>query len=282
MTDQLVRALVTIGFGALAGGVTNTIAIWMLFHPYEPPKLGRWRVRFLQGAVPKNQPRLAAAIGRTVGNRLLTPEDLQRTFTNVEFRQAFDQRLGALRGGDPGARARLGSRPHPRVPDDGDGVGPRGGGGAGAASPGRVPRLGALRGVHGPARRRAGGGRGRRAHRRRPHAGARRGAGGGGGRVARERRGERGLPPRGRGLPGARLAPAPGAGTHLRGDPAPRPGGRRGEGHRRLPAPGHRAPGQAPRGPARPRQARVHHPRPAPPLPAGPQASTSGWWPVWS
>jgi uncharacterized membrane protein YheB (UPF0754 family) len=93
VTDQLVRALVTIGVGALAGGITNTIAIWMLFHPYEPPKLFRWRVRFLQGAVPKNQPRLAAAIGRTVGNRLLTPEDLQRTFTNVEFRQAFDQRL---------------------------------------------------------------------------------------------------------------------------------------------------------------------------------------------
>ncbi len=93
MNDQLVRALVTIGVGALAGGVTNTIAIWMLFHPYVPPRIGRWRVRFLQGAVPKNQPRLAAAIGRTVGNRLLTPEDLQRTFTNVEFRQAFDQRL---------------------------------------------------------------------------------------------------------------------------------------------------------------------------------------------
>ena len=39
----------------------------MLFHPYEPPKLWRWRVGFFQGAVPKNQPRLAAAIGRTVG-----------------------------------------------------------------------------------------------------------------------------------------------------------------------------------------------------------------------
>ncbi len=96
MNDEIVRALVTIGVGALAGGVTNTIAIWMLFHPYEAPRIGRWRIRFLQGAVPKNQPRLAAAIGRTVGNRLLTSEDLQRTFTNVEFRSAFDQRLGVF------------------------------------------------------------------------------------------------------------------------------------------------------------------------------------------
>jgi len=89
-----VQALITIGLGALAGGVTNQIAIWMLFHPYEPPKLfGRWRIRFLQGAIPKNQPRLAAAIGRTVGNRLLTPEDLTGTFAEREFRNAFDERL---------------------------------------------------------------------------------------------------------------------------------------------------------------------------------------------
>jgi len=95
--DELVRALITIGFGALAGGLTNSVAIWMLFHPYEPPLLfGRWRIHFFQGAVPKNQPRLAAAIGRTVGNRLLTPEDLTSTFAEGEFRQAFDQRVAHL------------------------------------------------------------------------------------------------------------------------------------------------------------------------------------------
>ena len=97
MQEDLLRALVTIGFGALAGGLTNSVAIWMLFHPYEPPLLfGRWRVGFFQGAVPKNQPRLAAAIGRTVGNRLLTPDDLTTTFSEGEFREAFDQRLAHL------------------------------------------------------------------------------------------------------------------------------------------------------------------------------------------
>lgn len=97
MSDEIVRALITIGFGALAGGLTNSVAIWMLFHPYEPPRLfGRWRIGFFQGAVPKNQPRLAAAIGRTVGSRLLTPEDLTSTFSQGEFREAFDQRLAHL------------------------------------------------------------------------------------------------------------------------------------------------------------------------------------------
>lgn len=97
MDTELLTAGIKVLFGALAGGLTNTIAVWMLFHPYEPPTLfKRWRVNFLHGAIPKNQPRLAAAIGRTVGNRLLTPEDLTSTFANREFREAFDQRLAVF------------------------------------------------------------------------------------------------------------------------------------------------------------------------------------------
>ncbi len=65
----------------------------MLFHPYEPPGLGRFRLRFLHGAIPKNQGRLAQAVGRTVGNRLLTREDLTNILANREFRQAFETRL---------------------------------------------------------------------------------------------------------------------------------------------------------------------------------------------
>ncbi len=96
MQAELLRALLTIGFGAMAGGLTNTVAVWMLFHPYEPPKLGPWRLRFLHGAIPKNQGRLAEAVGRTVGGRLLTEEDLTRTLGAPEFRAAFDARLGGL------------------------------------------------------------------------------------------------------------------------------------------------------------------------------------------
>lgn len=93
MSEQLTQAVLTILFGALAGGITNTVAIWMLFHPYEPPKLFGRPIRFFQGAIPKNQARLAAAVGRTVGTRLLTEEDLTRTFADQEFRGAFDDRL---------------------------------------------------------------------------------------------------------------------------------------------------------------------------------------------
>lgn len=96
MSEQLISALITVAVGALAGGVTNTIAIWMLFHPYHPPVVGPFRLRWLQGAIPKNQQRLANAIGRTVGDRLLTTDDLQRILAEPGFRAAFDERLAAF------------------------------------------------------------------------------------------------------------------------------------------------------------------------------------------
>jgi uncharacterized membrane protein YheB (UPF0754 family) len=83
----------TILFASLAGGLTNTVAIWMLFHPYEPPRLLGRRLRMLQGAIPKNRERLAAAMGRAVGERLLTGEDLAAALAAPDFRNAFDDRL---------------------------------------------------------------------------------------------------------------------------------------------------------------------------------------------
>jgi uncharacterized membrane protein YheB (UPF0754 family) len=96
VNPELLRALLTVLAGSLAGGLTNTVAVWMLFHPYEPPRLGPFRLRFLHGAIPKNQARLAAAVGRTVGHRLLTQEDLARILADREFREAFDRRLSAF------------------------------------------------------------------------------------------------------------------------------------------------------------------------------------------
>ena len=69
--QTLIQGAVTIGVGAISGGITNAVAIWMLFHPYEERGIGPFRI---QGAIPKNKARLARSIGKTVGERLLTPE----------------------------------------------------------------------------------------------------------------------------------------------------------------------------------------------------------------
>src|SRR5256885_13689172 len=70
----------------MAGGLSDTVAVWMLFNPKQK--------RFgFQGAIPKNQARLAKSLGRTVGERLLTPGDLQKELARPELLTAFQSRL---------------------------------------------------------------------------------------------------------------------------------------------------------------------------------------------
>lgn len=89
-SQTLISGILTVAVGAISGGITNAVAIWMLFHPYE--RRGVWPFR-LQGAIPKNKARLARSIGRTVGEKLLTPEDLSRRLSTPEVRAAFDAAL---------------------------------------------------------------------------------------------------------------------------------------------------------------------------------------------
>ena len=70
----------------MAGGLSDTVAVWMLFNPKQK-KFG------IQGAIPKNQARLAKSLGRTVGERLLTSGDLQRELARPELLAAFQSRL---------------------------------------------------------------------------------------------------------------------------------------------------------------------------------------------
>lgn len=92
----LLRDGLTILFGALAGGVTNRIAIIMLFHPYEPPTLFGRTIGWLQGAVPKNRERMARTIGRTIGTHLLSADDVAAELRDERLREAFDEQLREL------------------------------------------------------------------------------------------------------------------------------------------------------------------------------------------
>lgn len=87
------QGLITIGVGAVSGGITNAVAVWMLFHPYERRGIGPFRI---QGAIPKNKSRLAKSIGKAVGERLLSPEDLARQLTSPELRTAFDKAIASF------------------------------------------------------------------------------------------------------------------------------------------------------------------------------------------
>jgi uncharacterized membrane protein YheB (UPF0754 family) len=86
LSSPLGSFIVNVAVGTIAGGVTNAVAVWMLFHPYDR--------RFgLHGAIPKNKERLAKSIGRVVGERLLTPEDIGAALQKDGLRDTVDARL---------------------------------------------------------------------------------------------------------------------------------------------------------------------------------------------
>lgn len=87
------QGLVTVAVGAISGGITNAVAVWMLFHPYDPWGPGRLK---LQGAIPKNKARLAKSIGKTVGQRLLTEQDLTRQLSAPGLREAFERAVAVF------------------------------------------------------------------------------------------------------------------------------------------------------------------------------------------
>jgi uncharacterized membrane protein YheB (UPF0754 family) len=89
--------LIFVGIGITAGLVTNAVAIWMLFHPHRPLRIGRVRL-FPQGAIPKEIDRIARRIGFTVGTHLLRTEDIVRTLGQPEFRERFDRTLRSALG----------------------------------------------------------------------------------------------------------------------------------------------------------------------------------------
>jgi uncharacterized membrane protein YheB (UPF0754 family) len=64
--------------GAVIGYFTNDIAIRMLFRPYKAKYLGKWRIPFTPGVIPRNQARLAQRVADSITGSLLTPDELEK------------------------------------------------------------------------------------------------------------------------------------------------------------------------------------------------------------
>lgn len=71
--------------GAVIGILTNYIAVKMLFRPFREVRIGKWRLPFTPGIIPRRQPALAAALGRMVSEKLVREEDLKRALLSDEL-----------------------------------------------------------------------------------------------------------------------------------------------------------------------------------------------------
>jgi len=76
------------------GYVTNWLALWYLFKPYEPHLGGR-----IQGIIPRQKKEMAVSLGRMVGTKLLDPNALVNELqTEVSAFVRDLDRMAALRG----------------------------------------------------------------------------------------------------------------------------------------------------------------------------------------
>lgn len=64
--------------GAVIGYSTNWLAIKMLFKPQEEIRIGKIKVPFTPGVIPRERERIAKSLGNAVGERLLTEEVISK------------------------------------------------------------------------------------------------------------------------------------------------------------------------------------------------------------
>ncbi len=90
---RVLKILLPIVLGAAIGYFTNDLAIRMLFRPRRAVYLRKWRLPFTPGIIPKNQPRIAKAVGNAVSGQLFTSEDLVSQIKNSAAKKELAERL---------------------------------------------------------------------------------------------------------------------------------------------------------------------------------------------
>ena len=86
-TFKLLIAIAIVVIATIHGFGAAWMAIWMLFHPYEPVKLFGITV-WPQGMIPRHREKLAQSIGNAVGNELVS----QETVFDALFETSFFKR----------------------------------------------------------------------------------------------------------------------------------------------------------------------------------------------
>ena len=86
-TYKIIIVVAIVLFTTFHGFAAAWLAIWMLFHPYQPKKLFGITI-WPQGMIPRHREKLAQSIGNAVGNELVS----QQTVFDAMFETSFFQR----------------------------------------------------------------------------------------------------------------------------------------------------------------------------------------------
>lgn len=82
--------------GAIIGAFTNYIAIKMMFRPLKEKRIGRFKIPFTPGVIPKHQEELAGALSNTVYQNFFTNNDIEGIFLSEEMEDLFVEKLYLL------------------------------------------------------------------------------------------------------------------------------------------------------------------------------------------
>ena len=79
--------------GAVIGYVTNWIAVKMMFRPLKPVKIGKFKLPFTPGIIPKNRERIAKSIAVAINDNLLTNSDLTDKLMSNDIQDSIREKV---------------------------------------------------------------------------------------------------------------------------------------------------------------------------------------------
>ena len=99
-----IEYLIAPALGGVIGYITNDLAIRMLFRPHTAKYIGKWRIPFTPGLIPKERNRIADSIGSAISDNLMSADVLQRYLLSDEMttkvRSAAEDFFAKLRGNE--------------------------------------------------------------------------------------------------------------------------------------------------------------------------------------
>lgn len=84
--------------GAFIGALTNDVAIRMLFRPYNARHIGRWRVPFTPGLIPRERHHIAESIADTFVAHVFSNNDVAELFLTDKVKAQLKTKIDGLIG----------------------------------------------------------------------------------------------------------------------------------------------------------------------------------------
>ncbi|GAA0376357.1 DUF445 domain-containing protein [Bacillus horti] len=85
--------IISIIAGAFIGGITNVVAISMLFRPYKAKFFFSWKLPFTPGLIPRRHKDIAYQLGQIIEQHLVTKESLEEYLQTPEVQHQLRQWL---------------------------------------------------------------------------------------------------------------------------------------------------------------------------------------------